>query len=583
MRLFAHFRSTPGTAQALACALLSLLAYVNVAAPTPVSLSRYIVSFDASVQPDEAWLAEHAPDIHQKSYGSIQWLRRTSGNGRVLQVSGTFEQRSLLLNVLRKHPHIHALAYDSLVTPTQANTPNDPLFDDQWQLQDDVLLAGSIDAVNAWNITQGSSDTVIAVIDTGVRPEHPDLAGRLLPGYDFVSGFNEALNGDDPFPSDLIFARSNDGDGRDPDPTDPGDGLDAELAQRLNDVNVRCDAANSTWHGTGVASLIAANANDGVGLTGVDWNAMILPVRAIGRCGGHRSDLLDAIRWAAGVDDPALPPNPTPAHIINLSLGMNDSCAELDQAAINDAVGAGAIVVTAVGNQGRDTADHPSSPAQCEHVIGVAATDEIGYLASYSNFGRDADIAAPGGLSLPSQFGVNVATNAGVIAESQEQTWKSVSGTSVAAPMVSGTLGLMRSLQPELNTERLTQLLLDSATPFPQAFTTRFALPCDRALCGSGLLNTHNAVRNALEHVPSEADTAEITFDDQTALTTSADAILSPINDGENIFGCSIAPRGAQSGLSVQSRIDPTLILIMLAALTVYHRRKWLKPTHVPV
>jgi len=509
-----------------------------------------------------------------------------------------------VLEALNQHPHVKAIAHDAVVTSAQANlweqdlplqnppfvntvnvgaavnapTPNDPLFSEQWQLQDNALLTGSINAVNAWTITHGSADTVIAVIDTGVRPEHPDLAGRLLPGYDFVSGINESTNGSEPFPEDLIFARSNDGDGRDPDPTDPGDGLDATLAKRLRNVNVLCEPGDSTWHGTGIASLIAANANDGVGLTGIDWNAMILPVRAIGRCGGHRSDLLDAIRWAAGVEDPTLPPNPNPAHIINLSLGINDSCNALDQAAINDAILAGAIIVSAVGNQGRNTAEQPSSPSQCQHVVGVAATDEAGYLASYSNYGLNADIAAPGGLSLPSEFGVDVATNAGRIIGSEQQTWKSVSGTSVAAPLVSGTLGLMRSIQPDLNAERLTQLLLDSGAPFPQEFAARFSIPCNRDTCGAGLLNTHRAVLNAEAYTPIPEDTVDVLFDDPA----EASSFLIPTASGSNIFGCSIAATSYGSGNTVNAKRDPTLLLLVLAAIIVCYRQKTINPSHAP-
>lgn len=587
------------------CAFAVLMAPISAKAPTPATLSRYIVSFESTVQPDDAWVNQYSLNHRQTSHASLQWLRRASGNARVLQVHGTFEQTALALNALNQHPHVKALAVDALVTPTQAglweqispetypetypaipvakpdpilaaattaSAPNDPLFSEQWQLQDDMFLSASIDAVNAWPITHGSTDTVIAVIDTGVRFEHPDLVGRLLPGYDFVSGLSESLNGSDPFPIDLIFARSNDGDGRDPDPTDPGDGLDDALAARLSEVNVNCEPADSTWHGTGVASLIAANANDGVGLTGIDWNAMILPVRAVGRCGGHRSDLLDAIRWAAGVEDPALPHNPTPAHIINLSLGIDDSCNALDQAAINDAILAGAIIVSAVGNHGRNTTEHPSSPSQCQHVIGVAATDEAGYLAGYSNYGRDADISAPGGMRYPSEFGVEVATNAGLIFESEQQTWKSVSGTSVAAPLVSGTLGLMRSIQPDLNAERLTQLLLDSGVPFPQQSIDRFGIPCDEATCGAGLLNTHSAVRAAEAYTPVADDSVDVLFDDAVPVNDFS----SPASISVDSFGCAIVG-------TTNAKRDPTFLLLMLAAFVVCGQRKRLNLSHVPV
>ena len=572
------------TAVCSAAALAVFITPNNAEAPSPKSVTRYIVSFDAVVQPNDEWVSNHSLNSRAKfadhAPAQIQWLRRASGNARVLEVYGTFTQTAAVIDQLNNHPDIKTLVHDALVKPAQTdflsqfkdpleaalNTPNDPLFGGQWQLQNDAVLSGSIDAINAWTVTQGAADTVIAVIDTGVRPEHPDLVGRLLPGYDFVSELNESLNGDDPFPSDLIFARSNDGDGRDPDPTDPGDGLDEALAARLNEVNVTCDAKDSTWHGTGIASIIAANANDGVGLTGLDWNAMILPVRAVGRCGGHRSDLLDAIRWAAGVEDPALPPNPTPAHIINLSLGMDDLCRALDQTAINDAILAGAIVVAAVGNQGRNTYDHPSSPSQCQHVIGVAAVDESGYLASYSNHGRDADISAPGGTRFPSAFGIDVATNGGRIDESVEQAWKSVSGTSVAAPLVSGTLGLMRSLQPDLNAQRLTELLLESALPFPPQPQTRTGELCDDVICGAGLLNAHQAVITARAFIAAPEDSEDVLFEDPAL----ASAFLDPAAGAENFLGCSIS---TSYNSALNPTRDPTFALLLLASAAVYYRR----------
>ncbi len=572
---------------ALLCALVPTL--LGVSAPTSAEQTRFIVTFDASVQPRNTWLLNEQINPKLSTLPHAQWQRLVSGNARILTVIGDKPQTEKTLRTLQQHPAVESVVKDVWVTPTEAinihelsqpitasllatsgAAPNDPLFTAQWQLHDDNWHAAAIDAVGAWQITHGSADTVIAVIDTGVRPEHPDLVGRLLPGYDFVSGLHETGDVFNNLPIDLQFARSNDGDGRDPDPTDPGDGVNAALAARLTELNIPCDAANSTWHGTGVASLIAANANDGVGLAGIDWNTMILPVRAIGRCGGHRSDLIDAIRWAAGVADPALPTNPYPAHIINLSLGMNDRCSAFDQAAIDDAVKAGAIVVSAVGNQGRNTAEHPSSPAQCLNVVGVAATDESGYLANYSNFGRDADIAAPGGMRYPSQYGVEVATNAGVITDSAVQTWKTVSGTSVAAPLVSGTLGLMRSVQPNISADELTRLLYASAAPFPNDSRNRSANYCNRDTCGTGMLNTHHAVRTAVAYIPSLYEDASDIWTDEPALG----AANGPVVVGGSGLGCSIVSVQSLQATGTGSYAkDPSLFLLLIAALVGLIRR----------
>src|SRR6266581_3528171 len=181
-----------------------------------------------------------------------------------------------------------------------ARVPNDPLFGQQWALS---AAAGGINAPTAWDLQIGSPGVTVAVIDTGITA-HPDLAGRVLPGYDFIS--------------DPIL--SNDGNGRDPDPSDPGDGTSA------NECGDGTPAEPSFFHGTFVSGLIAANTDNGVGIAGLDWNARILPVRTLGKCGGTFDDILDGVLWAAGVPVAGVPPNPNPARVINMSLGGLGYC-----------------------------------------------------------------------------------------------------------------------------------------------------------------------------------------------------------------------------------------------------------------
>ena len=155
-------------------------------------------------------------------------------------------------------------------------------------------MAG-INAETAWTLQPSAPSVTVAVVDTGILP-HPDLVGRVLPGYDFIS---------DP-------GRARDGNARDPNPRDEGDWSDGECG---------CQTYDSFFHGLFVAGLIAANTNNGIGIAGVADGVNILPVRVLGVCGGTFEDVLDGMLWASGVAIEGVPANTTPAKIINMSLG----------------------------------------------------------------------------------------------------------------------------------------------------------------------------------------------------------------------------------------------------------------------
>ncbi|TMH60542.1 MAG: hypothetical protein E6H55_11360, partial [Betaproteobacteria bacterium] len=246
--------------------------------------------------------------------------------------------------------------------------PNDPLYSQQWALKD----ATGVNAPTAWDLQIGSASVTVAVIDTGIT-QHPDLEGRILPGYDFIS--------------DPITA--NDGNGRDADPSDPGDGTGD------NECGDGIPGEPSFFHGTFVSGIIAADTDNGVGVAGLDWNAKILPVRTLGKCGGSFDDILDGVLWAAGVPVAGVPPNPNPARVINMSLGGLGSCPQSLQDAVNAALGQGAVIVVSAGNASEDTIDF--SPANCSGVITIGASTRQGDITSYSNFGKRVDLSAPGG------------------------------------------------------------------------------------------------------------------------------------------------------------------------------------------
>jgi serine protease len=344
-----------------------------------------------------------------------------------------------------------------------------PAVNDQYAAAEQYLsnAPGGISATSAWNVTHGSSSIVVAVVDTGVRP-HAGLAGRLLPGYDMISDPKSA----------------NDGDGRDPDPSDPGDFVLA------SEATSDCKQTFSTWHGTAVSGIIGANTDDGIWTAGIDWAAKILPVRVLGKCGGYDSDIVDGIAWASGLDVPGVPTNPTPAHVINLSLGGPEPCPPIYPLVMDAAYahGVARAIVIAAGNDSTDVAN--ASPARCRGAIDDASTTLAGNLAAYSNFGAGITLSAPGG-SFAAGFGSIIALSNTGPTTPQDDAITHTGGTSLAAPLVSATVSLMLAVAPSLTPAQVRSILTSTAKPFPSSSD------CTTSRCGAGIVNTDAAIRAA--------------------------------------------------------------------------------------
>ena len=245
-------------------------------------------------------------------------VERQIGDVWVLSLAGEVSEDLLaeLAEALQADPAVQFA--DAVRHASIKRIPNNPLYAQQWSLSDPV---GGINAPAAWDLQTGSAGVTVAVIDTGILA-HPALAGRILPGYDFITDTKTA----------------NDGSARDGDASDPGDATDN--GECLNGA----PGHDSTWHGTFVSGIIAANSDSGAGIAGVDWKAKIVPVRALGRCGGSFDDILAAILWAAGIPVAGVPPNVNPARVINMSLGGSGTCPQAVQSAIDFAMTQGAIV-----------------------------------------------------------------------------------------------------------------------------------------------------------------------------------------------------------------------------------------------
>src|SRR5215212_1415542 len=302
----------------------------------------------------------------------MRYMRTMTDKAQVLELPERLplEQVQALSQQLMTLPELEYAEPDKIFHYTL--TPNDPQYTSQWHYKG----TWGINAPAAWNITTGLSTTIIAVVDTGIT-NHADLSGRTVPGFDFVADVPTA----------------NDGSGRDNNPSDPGDWVTNADTQTA--AFTGCTVENSSWHGTHVAGTIAANSNNGVGVAGINWNARILPVRVLGKCGGFLSDIADGTRWAAGLPVSGVPANPNPAKVINISIGGPGACSATYQNAINSVVAAGAIVVVAAGNESDDAST--SEPGNCNGVITVGATAIDGWQSSYSNYGPTVDIRAHGG------------------------------------------------------------------------------------------------------------------------------------------------------------------------------------------
>ncbi|MFN2287189.1 MAG: S8 family serine peptidase [Chromatocurvus sp.] len=348
-------------------------------------------------------------------------------------------------------------------------TPNDEAYPLQWHYP-------LINLPAAWDITTGNPGVIVAVIDTGILGNHPDLAGQLVPGYDFIRDAGSA----------------GDGDGIDADPADIGAG------------NLR-----GNFHGTHVAGTVAAAGNNRIGVAGAAWGARVMPLRALGVGGGGTSyDIAQAVRFAAGManDSGTLPSQP--ADIINLSLG-GEGFSQFNRDLYREVRSRGISVVAAAGNE---SSTEPGYPAGYPDVFSVSATDAQRNLTAYSNRGGSIDLAAPGGDSGKDITGDGYPD--GVLSTDAAEgdfAYTFTSGTSMAAPHVAAVLALMKSVNPDLSGEDIASLLAAGA------LTDDAGAPGRDDDFGFGIINARkavdaaiNALGEAIEAAPSISVSSDV-------------------------------------------------------------------------
>ena len=367
---------------------------------------------------------------------------------------------------------IAEVGLDTRVTPAT----DDPYFTDQWSLTNP--LSGT-QVVPAWTTATGAGQ-VIAVIDTGITA-HEDLVPNLLPGADLI---------DNP-------VVANDGDSRDADPSDAGDWVEPADITAHPDEFEGCPTADSSWHGTHVAGLAAAVRDNAKGIAGMAPDAKIVPVRALGKCGGTMSDVAAAITWASGGEVPGLPANPNPADVINMSLSSAVTCQPFVQSAIDEAIGRGVTVVAAAGNRFSTIAN--ASPGGCYDIIAVGAVSRSGSRTNYSNqgvAGRDLPVFAPGGTAMTSQDGLVSSIDSGTKGPVGD-VYASYFGTSMATPLVAGAAALLNEARP-MSPAAIAEHLRDTTRPFPAGSN------CTGS-CGAGILDVQRALSIA-PRVPGAVD-----------------------------------------------------------------------------
>jgi serine protease len=473
---------------------------------------------------------------------NISANRRISGRLQVVQAEGI--SNAELISKLSAESDVEYALPDQFRTP-QAVTPNDQYFSNQWYLK--ATERSAIDAIDAWTVTTGSASIVVAVLDTGILPDHPDLNANIvfssgsLYGYDFIT--NPVI--------------ANDGDGRDADPSDPGDWV------TLSDISTYsilsgCSKSDSSWHGSKVAGVIGASSNNTIGIAGVAWNVRILPVRVLGKCGGYDSDIMAAMLWASGISVSGVADNLTPAKIINLSLGSSGSCPAYYSDVISQVTGQGTLIVASAGNDGSSV----HAPANCSGILGVSAISNTGSKLAYSSFGSEIALSAPGGGACTYAISAPLNTSLTSPGLGTYDYATCVSGTSFSAPLVSGVAALMLAANASLTPAQLTSLLRSSASTFPSisglstctSTTASVECNCTTASCGAGMLNAKAAVLAAQSYA------------------STANSSSSSGGSGNSGGG---SGSGSGGGGGAADPVDILLVLITCAALYtgIRHRR----------
>lgn len=459
----------------------------TVASAVASAMARALPGAAMSVQPDAV-------------VGRWHRVHLAAGADPAIQAAG--------LRSLRADPRVQAVV-PNVREQRLDRVPADARYAEQWWLQPTgVGSAGVAGFSSAWLQSTGTpvsgTGAVVAVLDSGIT-SHPELNARLLPGWDFVSN----------------AAYANDGDGRDNDPADPGDWIGAQDRLASPELYGGCpDAPRSSWHGTVIAGQLAAVTDNTEGVAAGNWNGRVVPVRVAGRCGASVADIVDGMRWAAGLAVAGAPLNPNPARIIVLGYGGVDRCdltsdspdvaatARLYTDTLDELRRAGTLVIAAAGNQRGAVA----RPASCAGALAVTSLNRQGFKATYANVGAEVALATPGGdqaanVTCDAELADDGIVSTGNLGATSPAAagYVAASGTSFAAPGVAAVATLMLAVNPALTVEQLVDGLRRTARPHAAvpllgecaANENTGRCGCTTATCGAGALDAVEALRFA--------------------------------------------------------------------------------------
>ncbi len=381
-----------------------------------------------------------------------------------------------------------------------AQTPNDPLYNEQWYLN-------TIHAPAAWDSTTGSSGVIVAVLDTGLDLSHEDIAANLWTNSREIAGNGQDDDGNG-FVDDVHGWDFIEGD-NDPSPSPTVD-----------------SSVDAISHGTLIAGEIGAVGDNHIGVSGVDWSVKIMPVRMLDdQGGGSEYDAANAIRYATR----------NGAKVINLSFAGNEAHSAL-QSAVRDAYAAGVVVVAAMGNDARNTNTNPVYPAclrtaSDDWVIGVTAVDQSDRGTSFTNYGTIcADVAAPG-INIYGLAYQNVSEG---YANAYLGSWN---GTSMASPLVAGAAALLFAKYPTLSAADVRNILKLSVDPVSIRGFSAGEL-------GAGRLNIERAITLGSSYAPSAPAT-------QTSSSDAPETFAKPevATGSDDVLKYSFTVFGAPSGV----------------------------------